>query len=388
MKFLHTERGKILTIVILIMIIGSINVLSASYALATSNEASASYFLMKYVTFAVLGLVGAFILSKINYRFWLEPEIVILTVGGLISLLLVVHFFGATENGAQRWILLGGFSLQPSELVKIGVVTIMTSYLAPLMFKGQKASLFSPEFISILVMGGLVYKQPDLGTAAIIVALALGMICICGLPKWQYAMVGVGVLASVVYLSFAASYRAARIKAWLDPWSYQMSDGYQSVQSFMAIGSGGITGRGFGQGISKFFYLPESHTDFAFAVYCQESGFIGALVLIACFVYLCLIMHKITKETQDAQTFFLVAGINLLITGQAVANIAMVTGLLPVIGVPLPFVSYGGTSMLSLLCSIGILFNALSSKRSIHVNRPPVSVLGSKNRLGRRKHEQ
>lgn len=309
------------------------------------------------------------------------------TVGGLIGLLLVVHFFGATENGAKRWILLGGFSLQPSELVKIGVITIMTSYLAPLMFKGQKASLFSPEFISILIMGGLVYKQPDLGTAAIIVALALGMLCICGLPRWQYALVGASALVSIYYFSSAAAYRAARIKAWLDPWSYQTGDGYQSVQAFMAIGSGGVTGVGFGQGISKFFYLPEAHTDFAFAVYCQETGFIGALILIACFVCLCLLLQKITKETQDAQTFFLLAGVNLLITGQAVANITMVTGLLPVIGVPLPFISYGGTSMLSLLCCLGILFNAMSSKRNIHVNKQPASVLGSKNRR-RRQHNE
>lgn len=389
MKFFHTERGKILTIVILIMIIGSINVLSASYALASSSNTDATYFLIKYVVFAIFGLIGAWIISKINYRFWLKSEVVILTIGGLIALLLVVHFFGATENGATRWILLGGFSLQPSELVKIGVITILTSYLAPLMFKGQKASLFSPEFICVIIMGALVYKQPDLGTAAIIVALGLGMICICGLPRWQYGMVCVGVLVSVYYFSSAASYRAARIKAWLDPWAYQTSDGYQSVQALLAIGSGGASGRGFGQGISKFFYLPEAHTDFAFAVYCQETGFLGAIILISCFVYLCLLLHKVTKETQDAQTFFLLVGMNLLITGQAVANIAMVTGLLPVIGVPLPFVSYGGTSMLSLLCSLGILANALGSKRMIHVNKPTTpSVLGSKNRLRRRRYEQ
>lgn len=388
MKLFQTDRGKILAVVMLIMLIGSINVLSASYALSTATDTGGTYFLTKYITFALLGLIAAFVLSKVNYRFWTGPEATILTGGGLIALLLVVHFFGATENGAKRWILLGGFSLQPSELVKIGVITIMTSYLAPLMFRGQKASLFSPEFISILIMGGLVYKQPDLGTAAIIVALALGMMCICGLPKWQYALVGFSVLCSVYYFSSAAAYRAARIKAWLDPWSYQTGDGYQIVQSFMAIGSGGLTGSGFGQGISKFFYLPEAHTDFAFAVYCQETGFIGAIILISCFIYLCLLLHKITKETQDAQTFFLLAGVNLLITGQAVANITMVTGLLPVIGVPLPFISYGGTSMLSLLCSLGIVFNALSSKRNIHVNQPHASALGSKNRLRRQRNDQ
>lgn len=388
MKFFQTDRGKIIATILLIMLIGSVNVLSASYALATATNAGGSYYLIKYITFAILGLIGTFILSKVNYRFWTEPEVIIFTGGGLIALLLAVHFFGATENGAKRWILLGGFSLQPSELVKIGVITIMTSYLSPLMFKGQKASLFSPEFISVLAMAALVYKQPDLGTAAIIVALALGMLCVCGLPKWQYGLVCLGVLGSVSYFSYAAAYRAARIKAWLDPWSYQTGDGYQIVQSFMAIGSGGLTGSGFGQGISKFFYLPEAHTDFAFAIYCQEAGFIGALILISCFMFLCLMLHKLTKETQDAQTFFLLCGVNLLITGQAVANITMVTGLLPVIGVPLPFISYGGTSMLSLLCSLGIVFNAISTKRNIHVNKPPTSILGSKNRLRRPSNEQ
>ena len=388
MKFFQTDRGKIIATVLLIMLIGSVNVLSASYALATATNAGGSYYLIKYITFAILGLIGTFILSKVNYRFWLEPEVIIFTGGGLLALLLAVHFFGATENGAKRWILLGGFSLQPSELVKIGAITIMTSYLSPLMFKGQKASLFSPEFISVLAMAALVYKQPDLGTAAIIVALALGMLCVCGLPKWQYGLVCLGVIGSVSYFSYAAAYRAARIKAWLDPWSYQTGDGYQIVQSFMAIGSGGLTGSGFGQGISKFFYLPEAHTDFAFAIYCQEAGFIGALILISLFVFLCLLLHKLTKETQDAQTFFLLCGVNLLITGQAVANITMVTGLLPVIGVPLPFISYGGTSMLSLLCSLGIVFNAISTKRNIHVNKPPTSILGSKNRLRRQRNDQ
>lgn len=368
MKFLQRDKGRIVLVVIIIMVIGSINVLSASFALANSVGSSGMYFLSKYLIFAALGMFAWWLLSKINFSLWALIEVQIASVLVLVALLLVVHFLGITENGARRWVGVGGFVFQPSEVVKVAVVTLMTGYLAPLLRQRQKASLFSWQFISIIVMGGLVYKQPDLGTAAIIVALSLGMLLICGLPRWQYMLLLSTTIPGVYFLTHAASYRAARIKAWLDPWAYQMDDSYQTVQSFLAIGSGGFSGTGFGQGVSKFFYLPEAHTDFAFAVFCQETGFIGAVLLISCFLYLCILLFKMAKEAQDAHAFLVLVGVNFLITGQVLGNIAMVTGLLPVIGVPLPFISYGGTSMLSLLCSMGLLFSALDSRTPIRLS--------------------
>lgn len=365
MKFLNGNKGKIVLTTIIIMIIGSINVLSASFALANSTGSSSMFFLNKYILFAAVGMVAWLLLSKLRFSTWMLIEVQITTVVVLVALLLVVHFLGITENGARRWIGVGGFIFQPSELVKVATITLMSAYLAPLIRQRKPASLFSWQFCAILVMGALVQKQPDMGTAAIIVALGLGMLLVCGLPNWQYGLLAGISLPGIYFLTTAASYRAARIKAWLDPWAYQADDSYQTVQSFLAIGSGGVFGTGFGQGVSKFFYLPEAHTDFAFAVFCQETGFIGALLLILCFLYLCILLFNMAMQAQDAHAFLVLTGVNLLISGQVLGNIAMVTGLLPVIGVPLPFISYGGTSMLSLLCSLGLLFSALNSSSRI-----------------------
>lgn len=371
MKFLHQDRRRIFFTILTIMVIGAINVLSASFALADSTHSASTSFLNKYLIFGAVGIILWFLIAKINFKIFMLIEVQIATVVILLGTLLFVHFFGAVENGARRWILLGGLSLQPSEFVKIGVVTLMTAYLAPLVRRGRKASLFSWQFLSVIAMGGLVYKQPDMGTAAIIIGLGMGMILVCGLPLWQYGLLLGATLPGVYYLTHAADYRAARIKAWLDPWAHQQDGSYQTIQSFLAIGSGGMSGNGFGQGVSKFFYLPEAHTDFAFAVFCQETGFLGALILISCFVYLCLLLFHLTKETQDIRTFFVLVGTNMLITGQVLGNIAMVTGMLPVIGVPLPFISYGGTSMFSLLCLQGILFSALNSARHFIITANP-----------------
>lgn len=364
MKIWQSQQEKLLFYIVLLMAIGAINILSASFVMAEVQQGNSLFFMYKYGVFAGLGLLLLLGCRKIPYKFWLGENIKYITMAVLIILLLLVKFVGLEENGAKRWLLIGSFSLQPSELVKIGTIIIMSSYLGPLLNKGQKANIFSAEFLSISFMAFLVYKQPDLGTAAIIWGLALAMIIICGLPRAQLLMISSLAVVGAIGLSFAASYRAARIKAWLDPWSYQTDESYQAIQSFLAIGSGGMFGEGAGQGVGKFFYLPEAHTDFAFAIFCQEWGFVGACVLILAFVRFAVNMHKAAMQTTDGGAFMLVVGTNILITGQALGNLAMVTGLLPVIGVPLPFISYGGTSMLSLLCFMSVTFNVIMSMRT------------------------
>ena len=357
MSILQSIRGRIFLNILAIMVVGSINILSSSFAIASIEQGNSTFFLFKYALFAFIGFIAWAILAKIPYTFWLNRYVSASIMLAIFALLVLVHFWGTVENGAKRWLFIGGFSLQPSELAKVGAILLMSSYLGEKLNKNRLSTLLTGEFFSILACAALVYKQPDLGTAAIIVALPLVMLLICKLPPRDYLLIFGGATAAILYLSTAAGYRADRIKAWLNPWAYQSNEGFQSVQSFLAIGSGGLTGTGIGQGISKLFFLPEAHTDFAFAIFCQEWGFLGAIFLIALFCLLSFQLTLLAKQTKDAGGFMLVVGANLLITGQALSNICMVTGLLPVIGVPLPFISYGGTSLLSLMCFLGIVFN-------------------------------
>ena len=196
-----------------------------------------------------------------------------------------------------------------------------------------------------------------MGTAAIIVALVLGVYVIAGVPKWQLAGIfGVGGLA-IIATTLASSYRMGRVQVWFDPWLDPRGKGYQMVQSLLAIGSGGLTGTPWGHGAGKFFYLPEAHTDFAFAIFCQENGFLGAMFLLLLFALLGLAFCNITINARDRRGFLLAGGVTFLIIGQAVANMAMVCGILPVIGVPLIFISYGGSSMVLSMAAIGLLLS-------------------------------
>ena len=236
-----------------------------------------------------------------------------------------------------------------------------SAYLGKLMNRGKRADLLRLDscavFIQTLVLALLVLKQPDMGTSAIIVALVLVLYIIAGLPWSQLGILGFLLVVGTVVSVIIAPYRLNRVRIWLDPFSDAQGFGYQAVQSQVAIGSGGLIGLGSGRGLGKFFYLPEAHTDFAFAIFCQEYGYIGALLLILAFVVLGFAIYAIAQRTQDRGGFLLVNGINFLVVGQAIANMMMVCGLLPVIGVPLSFISYGGTSLVTSLMGIGLVIS-------------------------------
>ena len=212
-------------------------------------------------------------------------------------------------------------------------------------------------FAAVITYAALVIKQPDLGTAAIIFALGLGMYILAGIPMWQVmsTVTATGLLG--VIFTLTSSYRMDRVHVWFDPWLDPRGKGYQMVQSLLAIGSGGLTGTPWGHGAGKFFYLPEAHTDFAFAIFCQENGFLGAMFLLLLFALLGLAFCNITINARDRRGFLLAGGVTFLIIGQAVANMAMVCGILPVIGVPLIFISYGGSSMVLSMAAIGLLLS-------------------------------
>lgn len=349
-----SNTEAVLCIMFLLIIIGTVNIFSASFVKAGVEFNNTYYFLNRHLVWLVVGFIGMIAAIKMNYKYWrlLNPLMIMLA---FVTLLLVA-FMGIEINGSRRWINIG-IQFQPSEFAKLAVLIMVASYLGPFIDKKVKVTLWNLPMALILGMSALVYKQPDLGTAAIIFGLAFFMHILAGMQKEDSIVLLVGASALAVLLTFAASYRIERIWAWIDPWAYQQTQGYQTVQSMIAIGSGGLFGTGLGMGTSKFFYLPEAHTDFAFAILCQETGFMGAMLVFVLLAAMAIYGGNIARQVQDGFGKMLVVGVTMLVVGQGVANIAMVSGMLPVIGVPLPFISYGGTSLVINMVSIGILVN-------------------------------
>lgn len=362
LKFWQTPCQVIYMVLVLLLFIGGINVFSASFVTARDATGSGLYYFIRYFVFAALGLLVMLAVRRAGYKLLLNRRLLWLAFAIVFAMLLYVDVLGVNTKGASRWIYLGPISIQPSEFAKLVVIMLAARYLGDMLRQGKRASLFAAGDhrlvqLAALAFFALVYKQPDLGTAAIIIALLFGMYIIAGIPAWQLAgALGVGCLA-VIGTTLALPYRMARVKVWFDPWVDPRVDGYQMVQSLLAIGSGGMTGSHWGRGAGKFFYLPEAHTDFAFAIFCQENGFVGALILLFLFTLLALAFFAITCKTRDSKGFLLAGGITFLIIGQAAANMAMVCGLLPVIGVPLSFISYGGSSMILSMIGIGLLLS-------------------------------
>lgn len=354
--FWKSPFEAIFCLVLVLLAIGCINVFSASQVSAEDMFSNSRYYLYRYGAYALLGIVVMLFFSKVNYRIWFRNAERMAAV--TVILLVVVLIWSEPINGARRWIQIASiFSFQPSEFAKMVVVLLCAASFGRRLDMGKKCNLKSAPLLWAGIIGALVYKGPDLGTAAIIVALTLSLYFICRLPVWQNIMLFSVFPIAAIFLAQGASYRAQRIEAWLNPWAYANEAGYQTIQSILAIGSGGLLGTGFGQGNSKFYYLPEAHTDFSFAVLCQEWGFVGAVFVIAVFAFLFYALWKCADATPDGASYIMIMGTNFLITGQAVANMAMVMGLLPVIGVPLPFISYGGTSLLINMAMIGIVLN-------------------------------
>ncbi|MDR3592462.1 MAG: putative peptidoglycan glycosyltransferase FtsW [Negativicutes bacterium] len=350
-----SSPGEAVVYIVLILVaLGIVNIFSASFVMAGQLLQDSYFFLKRHLIALLLGFIGLIAVARGDYRRLprLLPGIIIV----VFVMLVAVHLGGVDANGAKRWLKIG-FTFQPSEIAKLTAIIMAAAYLGPRIDRGRPVSLFSWPVAFTGLMGVLVLKQPDMGTAVVIMAACLVLYLPCGIPRREAYGMLFGVVAGTVYLVYAAAYRAERILAWLDPWAYQQTSGYQAVQALLAIGSGSVFGTGLGKGASKFHYLPEAHTDFAFAVLCQEMGFIGAALVLCLFAALAWHGIKIALQASDGFGMILAVGATFLIVGQAVGNIAMVTGLLPVTGIPLPFISFGGTSLVVNLVAVGLLIS-------------------------------
>lgn len=364
-KLWVSNTEAVLCIMFMLIIIGTVNIFSASFVKAGTEFNNTYYFLNRHLLCLAIGFFCMVMTIKLDYQKW--RAIVPVLVGATIISLVLVAVIGIEINGSRRWLNLG-IQFQPSELAKLTTLLLIAAYLGPRIDQKLRISMKTFPMVLIVGMGTLVYKQPDLGTAAIIVGLAFFLHILAGMPKEECVVLILGAVVLAIVLTFSATYRIERIWAWFDPWEFQQDQGYQTVQSIIAIGSGGLSGAGLGMGTSKFYYLPEAHTDFAFAILCQEMGFVGALIVFILLAALAIYSGKIANQAKDGFGKMLVIGVAMLVVGQGVANIAMVSGVLPVIGVPLPFISYGGTSLIVNMVAVGILVNV--GRQSAKANIP------------------
>ncbi|BAL82203.1 putative stage V sporulation protein E [Selenomonas ruminantium subsp. lactilytica TAM6421] len=358
-KLWNNDAEPILVIMVVLMVLGTINVFSSSFVLGTTDYNDPYHFLTRHLGVMIGGIVLFFCFRHINYRRWqsLRGLMFWVILGTFLALVgVLIPSIGTEVNGARRWL----FGVQPAELAKLIALMLASSTLVTRIKKGKANSwgnVINPQYGLILLMAVLIELEPDMGTAAIVLGVPVVMAVVAGMSP-KYVMVVIGALAAVVVVAVNIQpYRMARLKVWFDPWADAQGMGYQTVQSLSTIGSGGFWGMGLGEGVSKYAYLPEAHTDFAFAIFSQEHGYMGNLLVFLLLALLVLFCVRIANRAPDEYGQILSMGIMVLIAGQAVANIMMVGGILPVVGVPLPFISYGGSSLMVTMMAMGMLMN-------------------------------
>ena len=356
---------------------------SASTVMAAKKYGDSFFFFKQQLLWAMLGLMALVMASSIPYRWW--RRMVVPLTGVSLALLILVIFpsIGLSANGARRWLPIGPLSFQPSELAKL----VMILYLARYLVKHKEGmmdwreGLLSPIFLVGFFIF-LVMLEPDLGTAVVMGVVAFSLLFVGGARLKHLLILGIGLIPLLYTAILSSPYRMERLSVYLDPWKDPSNSGFQMVQSFLSLGSGGPFGLGLGAGKQKLFYLPEPHTDFIFAVIGEELGFVGVMILIGCFLFLVWRGIRISLKVGDPFGTYLGFGITLMIAVQALMNMGVVTGLLPTKGLPLPLISYGGSSLLVTLTGIGILLGL--SKQGGMFSRTRPYDLGRKVARGRR----
>lgn len=354
-NFWESDQEAILAIMIVLIVLGTINVFSSSFVMAEADYNNPYFFLKKQLANVLVGAIFFGICWRIDYHKW-RDWIPIILGATLVSLFLVL-LIGPAVNGAKRWLPLPLFQVQPAEFAKLVSIMLMAAYLSRQVHMRREITIFNRQTGVVVLMFLLTEIEPDMGTACIILGVPLLMTVIAGLSKDKIKQLATFAALGVVVMCLLQPYRLERIKVTYDPWSDAERVGYQTVQSLSAIGSGGFFGMGLGVGASKYDYLPEGHTDFAFAIFCQENGFLGAILVFMLYAAFTVYVARIAARSVDIFGEMLSIGILILIVGQGIVNLLMVGGMFPVVGVPLPFISYGGTSLLVNMSAMGILAN-------------------------------
>jgi len=332
-------------------------VYSASALVALERYDQPYLFVTKQVMWALLGVAVLYLVMRVDYRTY-RNETLIWTLLAGVTVLLVAVLFSRPVNGSRRWFAIGGLGIQPSELAKLAAIVFTAAMLERRMHRVNELRYsLLPIGIIVGVLVGLIYFEPDLGTAISLIAVVGLMIFAAGLSYRYIAGAVLLALPALYVLVWSAAYRRRRVLAFLDPWADPLGDGFQIIQSMIAIGTGGVTGKGLMAGVQKLFYLPEPHTDFIFAVVSEELGLIGATLIVACFCVIAWRGLRAAAHAPDGFGALLALGLTMMIVVQAFVNISVVMGLLPTKGITLPLVSNGGSSLLVNLLAIGVLLN-------------------------------
>ena len=345
-------------LVVVLVSVGVVMVYSASAIVAADRFHDPFFFLKKQLFWAVAGFGGLWVAMRLDYR-RLEPLVVPLLVLSIALLVLVlVPAFGQAINGTRRWFRIGPVSFQPVELAKFALVLHLASFLTR---RQEAIRTFSHGLMPLLtvagIMAGLTILQPDLGNSLALVILTLAVAYLAGARPAHMLAIGAAALPVVAILIAMKPYRWRRMVAFMNPWDDPQGSGFQIIQSFLALGSGGWFGLGLGESKQKLFYLPEPYTDFIFAIIGEELGLVGALVVVALFALLIWRGLRVGLRAPDTFGSYLALGLTIMLATQTLVNLGVVTGALPTKGLPLPFVSFGGSALLMTMFSAGVLLN-------------------------------
>ena len=357
------QEGRIditfLSFVLILLTVGLVMLFSASYAYSYENYGNSYRFILRQAGFALLGIAVMFFFSKIDYHFWRRCAWLIFGVAVFLLIILLILPPMVSGMDVKRWIVIGPVNFEPSEIAKFALILVFSTLIASnqKMMKKWQFVLFLVGILGVTCV--LVVLEPHLSATVLIFAIGIVLLIVGGIQK-RYIVGGAVGGAALLVLAVTTGligYGSDRIKYWLDPWLDPKGEGYQTIQSLLAIGSGGILGRGIGQSRQKYLWVPEPHNDFIFSIVCEELGLIGAMVIIALFALLVWRGFTIAMRSPDKFGSLLAIGLTFQVGLQAMLNIWVVTNTIPNTGISLPFFSYGGTSLVILLAEMGIILS-------------------------------
>ena len=343
---------------IILILIGLLMIYSSSYIWAEYKYNDSLKYLKNQGLFFIIGFFMMILVSKIDVKYYYRNANKLLLIGFILLLFVLIPGVGTVRNGSRSWFNFGIFSLQPSEIMKIILIVFTSKYLSNNQdnIKYTFKTIF-PILLVVLLSFFLIMLQPDFGSGVVLVMSVIGLLFSSGADFSFFLKIGILGLIGVVILIIIAPYRMARIVAFLNPWSDPLGSGFQIIQSLYAIGPNGLFGKGLGNSIQKHFYLPEPQTDFIFAIICEELGFLGGALVVILFALIIYQIIRIALNTDDLFEKYLAFGIGFQMSFQSMINLLVVLGLIPVTGVTLPFLSYGGSSLLVSMVSIGIVLS-------------------------------
>ena len=354
----HQADATLFASVVALSAIGLVMVYSASSVVAYDRLADSAYFLKRQAAWIALGFAALWLARSTYYHRLRVFTVPFLVLAGLLLIAVLVPGVGRVAGGARRWLVAGPLSFQPVEMAKVALVLYLAQFLVQrgISIRNLRRGVLPPIAITA-GLAALVLRQPDMGSAVVLGAVTMGLLFAGGARIIHLMLIGLAATPAVILAITVATYRFQRILAFLDPWRDPRGTGFHIIQSLLAFGSGGLFGVGLGASRQKFFYLPEQHTDFIFAILGEELGLLGTLGLLALFALFAYRGLRIARAAPDRYGTLLASGITMLVAGQALMNIGVATGVLPVTGVPLPFVSFGGTSLVMTMMLMGILLN-------------------------------